>query len=205
MQTLVIVFLAVIAVTALLQAAAAVGAAIAARRLAQRVDELEARFERDLRPALARVARVMDTAADVTDKALAQARRGSTARSPGRRSGSTRPWTGSRAASEERVLGSIEKVEDQVGRRVRTVARPFARAAAIVEGFRRGVIVWRDRRRPPRARRGRAAARRLAELFPIRGPPALLECLPLRGGRPPHSGMSWKVIAIRTRTDGRRV
>ena len=149
MQTLVIVFLAVIAVSSLLQAAAAIGAAIAARKLEQRVDELEGRFERDLRPALANVARIVETAADVSDQAAAQARRvdnavaGATARVN---------ETVNRVARgvQETVVGSLEKVEDRVGRRVRKVSRPFARAAAIVEGFRRGVVVWRARApRPP--------------------------------------------------------
>src|SRR5688572_7895200 len=135
MQTLVIVFLAIIAVTALLQAAAAVAAAVAARKLAARVDDLEARFERDLRPALARVARVVETAADVSDKALAQAVRLDDAVT-----GATERVNSvvDRVARgvQDTVVGSIEKVEGQVGRRVRKVSRPFARAAALVEGFR---------------------------------------------------------------------
>ena len=149
MQTLVIVFLAVIAVTAVLQAAAAVAAAVAARKLGQRVDDLEARFERDLRPALAKVARVVETAAEVSDKTLARAQRLDTAVA-----GATERMSDvvDRVARsvQDTVVGSIEKVEGQVGRRVRKVRRPFARAAALVEGFRRGVIVWRDRGpRPP--------------------------------------------------------
>jgi hypothetical protein len=149
MHTLVIIFLAIIAVTALLQAAAAVAAALAARKLAERVDELETRFETDLRPALAKVARIAETAADVSDKALAQALRLDTAVT-----GATERVNSvvDRVARgvQDTVVGSIEKVEGQVGRRVRKVSRPFARAAALVEGFRRGVIVWRDRgpRRP---------------------------------------------------------
>jgi hypothetical protein len=149
MQTLVIVFLAVIAVSALLQAAAAVAAAVAARKLAQRVDDLEARFERDLRPGLASIARVVETAADVADKAFSQARR-----LDGAVAGATERVNEAvdRVARgvQDTVVGSIERVEEQVGRRVRTVGRPFTRAAAIVEGFRRGVNVWRARSpRPP--------------------------------------------------------
>jgi hypothetical protein len=152
MQTLVIVFLAVIAVSSLLQAAAAIGAAIAARNLERRVDELEGRFERDLRPALANVARIVETAADVSDKAAAQARRVDAAVA-----GATERVNDAvnRVARgvQDTVVGSLESVEDRVGRRVRKVSRPFARAAAIVEGFRRGVTVWRARgaRRPPDA------------------------------------------------------
>jgi uncharacterized protein (DUF2384 family) len=152
MQTLVIVFLAVIAVSSLLQAAAAIGAAVAARKLERRVDELEGRFERDIRPALAKVARVLETAADVSGKAAAQARRVDTAVA-----GATERVNDAvnRVARgvQQTVVGSLEKVEDGVGRRVRKASRPFARAAAIVEGFRRGVIVWRQgpARRPPAA------------------------------------------------------
>jgi hypothetical protein len=152
MHTLVIVFLAVIAVSSLLQAGAAVAAAVAARKLAQRVDELEVRFERELRPGLAEVARVVGTAADVSDQALAQTRRLDTAVT-----GATERVHDavSRVARgvQDTVAGSIERVEDQVTHRVRKAARPFARAAALVEGFRRGVIVWRagNPRRPPDA------------------------------------------------------
>lgn len=153
MQTLVIIFLAVIAVSSLLQAAAAIGAAIAARKLERHVDEIEGRFERELRPALANVARIVETAADVSGKAAAQARRVDTAVA-----GATERVNDavSRIARgvQDTVVGSLEKVEGTVGRRARKVARPFARAAAILEGLRRGVIVWRQgapRRRPPAA------------------------------------------------------
>jgi hypothetical protein len=149
MQTLVIIFLAVIAVSSLLQAAAAIGAAIAARKLEQRVDELEGRFERELRPALANVARVVQTAAAVSDKAAVQARRVDTAVAGATERVSDAVNRVARGV-EETLVGSLEKVEDRVGRRVRKVSRPFARAAALMEGFRRGVIVWRARgpRRP---------------------------------------------------------
>ena len=149
MQTLVIVFLAVIAVTSLLQAGAAVAAAIAARKLGQRFDELEDRFERELRPSLAKVARVVSAAADLSDQAVGHAERidGAVAGATERVSEAV-----DRVARgvQHRVVGSIEKVEGQVGRSVRKAARPFARAAALVEGFRRGVIVWRTGTpRPP--------------------------------------------------------
>jgi methyl-accepting chemotaxis protein len=152
MHILVIVFLAVIAVSSLLQAAAAVAAAIAARKLEERVDELEGRFERDLRPALANVARIVETAADVSDKAAAQARRVDSAVAGAAERINDAVDRLARGV-QETVVGSLEKVEDRVGRRVRRVSRPFARAAAIVEGFRRGVIVWRQgpARRPPAA------------------------------------------------------
>jgi hypothetical protein len=154
MQTLVIVFLAVIAVSSLLQAAAAIGAAIAARKLERRVDEIEGRFERELRPALANVARILGTAADVSGKAAARARRVDTAVA-----GATERVNDAvnRVARgvQETVVGSLGKVEDTVGHRVREISRPFARAAAIVEGFRRGVIVWRQG--PPRRRPSAAA------------------------------------------------
>lgn len=150
MHTLVIVFLAVIALTSLLQAGAAVGAAIAARKLGRRFDELEARFEGELRPALARVAKVVGAAADVSDQALGHAQRIDHAVA-----GATERVNDAvdRVARgvQDRVVGSIEKVEEHVERRVRKATRPFARAAAIVEGFRRGVIVWREGSRRPRS------------------------------------------------------
>ena len=149
MHTLVIVFLAVIAVSSILQAVAAIGAAIAARKLEQRIDEIEGRFERELRPALANVARIVETAANVSDQAAAQARRVDTAFAGAAERVNEAVNRVARGV-EDTVIGSLEKVEDGVGRRVRKVRRPFARAAAIMEGFRRGVIVWRARGpRPP--------------------------------------------------------
>ena len=149
MHTLVIVFLAVIALTSLLQAGAAVAAAIAARKLGQHFDELEDRFERELRPGLARVARVVGAAADISDQARGHAERidGAVAGAADRVNDVV-----DRVARgvQDRVAGSIEKVEGHALRQVRQATRPFARAAAIVEGFRRGVIVWRER--PPRRR-----------------------------------------------------
>ena len=143
MHTLVSVFLAIIALASLLQAGAALAAAMAARKLAQRVDELEARYERELRPGLAEVARVVGTAADVSDKALSHARRVDAAVT-----GATERVNEavSRVARgvQDTVTGSIDKVEDEVTRRVHKASRPFARAVALVEGFRRGVSVWRE-------------------------------------------------------------
>jgi len=149
MQTLVIVFLAIIALTSLLQAGAAVAAAIAARKLGQRFDDLEDRFERELRPGLAKVSSVVGVAADLSEQALGHAQRidGAVAGAADRVNAVV-----DRVARgvQDNVVGSIETVEDHVERRVRKATRPLARAAALVEGFRRGVVVWRQgaRRRP---------------------------------------------------------
>src|SRR5438093_13034357 len=103
MQTLVIVFLAVIALTSLLQAGAAVAAAIAARKLGQRFDELEDRFELELKPALGKVARVVGAAADISDQALGHAQR----------------IDGAVAEATERVNDAVDRVargvQDRVG------------------------------------------------------------------------------------------
>ena len=161
MQTLVIVFLAVIAVSSLLQAAAAVAAAVAARKLTQRMDDLEARFERDLRPGLARIAQVVETAADVADKAVSQARR----------------LDGAVAGATERVNEAVDRVArgvqdtrgglDREGRGPGRPPRPHGRPPLRPRcGHRRRLPAGRDRLarpRPASARgRGRAAARRLA-------------------------------------------
>ena len=142
METLVIVFLAVIALTSLLQAGAAVGAAIAARKLGQRFDELENRFERELRPSLAKVAQVVSAAADLSGQAVGHAERIDSAVT-GAADRVTQVVDQVTRGVQDRVVGSIETVEGQVERQVRRATRPFARAAALVEGVRRGVIVWR--------------------------------------------------------------
>jgi methyl-accepting chemotaxis protein len=149
MHTLVIVFLAIFALTALLQAGAAVAAAIVARKLGQRFDEIENRFEREVRPALGRLAQAVSAAAELSQQAVGHAERideavtGAADRVDHVVDRVTR-------GVQDRVVGSIEQVEGQVGRRVRKATRPFAQAAALVQGIRRGMKVWRtgSSRRP---------------------------------------------------------
>ena len=142
MHTLVIVFLAIIAVTAVLQAGAAVAAALAARKVAQRFDELENRFEREVRPGLARLAQAVSAAAALSEQAVGHAERIDSAVTAAT-DGVTHVVDRVARGVQDRVVGKVEEVEDQVGRRVRRATRPLARAAALVQGIRRGVIVWR--------------------------------------------------------------
>jgi len=135
-------FLGVIAVSAVVQAVFLVGLLVYGRRLAQRVDTLQARLDRDLGPALAHFTRVSRAAAEIADLATLQARR------------------------LDLVLGdTIERIGDTAATVQRLVSRPLkpiANVVAFLRGVQRGVEVFfafdRDappgRRVPPR-RRGR--------------------------------------------------
>ena len=70
-----VVFLGLIALASLVQAGFLIGLALAGMRLARRVDELSARLDRELKPALDNLTRVSRAAAEVADLATLQARR----------------------------------------------------------------------------------------------------------------------------------
>jgi len=72
---LVIVFLAVIALTALLQAGVVGALAFAIRMGRRRMQEAEERFEATVVPRIREAARLTSTAADLSEKILRQARR----------------------------------------------------------------------------------------------------------------------------------
>lgn len=75
MDSLGMIFLGLIALSSLVQAAFLVMVATGARRLAQRVDELQVRLEKDIRPSLDHLTQVTGNIAEVTDILAAQARR----------------------------------------------------------------------------------------------------------------------------------
>jgi hypothetical protein len=72
---LVAVFLAVIALTALLQAGFLAAVAFGVRLGNQKLGEFEAKFETDVVPQIREAARLTDRAADLAEKTLAQAHR----------------------------------------------------------------------------------------------------------------------------------
>ena len=72
---LVAVFLAVIALTALLQAGFLAAVAIGMRRGNQKLGEFEQKFEADVVPQIREAAKLTDRAADLAEKTLAQAHR----------------------------------------------------------------------------------------------------------------------------------
>lgn len=72
---LVVVFLAIIALTALLQAGFVGALAYAARLGTRKLDEFEEKFDASVAPRIRQAARMTDKAAALTEKSLDQARR----------------------------------------------------------------------------------------------------------------------------------
>jgi hypothetical protein len=136
-------FLGVIAFSAVVQAAFLVGLLVFGRRLAQRIDALQERLDRDLGPALAHFTRVSHAAAEIADLATLQARR------------------------MDLVLGdTIERIGDTAATVQQLVIRPLkpiATLVAFLRGVQRGLEVFfafdreapPGRRIPPRRRGGR--------------------------------------------------
>jgi hypothetical protein len=138
METWGVVFLGIIALASLVQGAFLIGLMVFGRRLAQRIDALQTRIDRDVTPALENLARVSRAAAEVAELAALQARR------------------------VDLVLAdTVEKIEETTTLVQQLVVRPLkplAGVLAFLKGLQRGVDVFRQldagHRRPPARRRG---------------------------------------------------
>jgi hypothetical protein len=143
---LVVVFLAVIALTALLQAGFVGALAFGLRTGNQKLAEIEASFEKAVVPQIRSAARLTARAADLSEKTLAQARRVDTV-------------VGDASRSAERYLdeasvrleGAVERAAVRVDSeisvrtaRVRehTILRKLSSASAFVTGLQRALEVW---------------------------------------------------------------
>ena len=69
------VFLGIIALASVVQAAFLIGLVVYGRRLGQRLDALQSRLDREISPALENFNRVSRAAAEIADLATLQARR----------------------------------------------------------------------------------------------------------------------------------
>ena len=116
------VLLAVIALSSLVQGAILLGLAWGGRRLARRVDELQGRVDRDIRPALDSLTRVSRNLAETSDLAVVQVRR------------------------LEGFLGdAFDRIEDtrrQIQRAARVPLGALDRATAVFRSVRRGLDVY---------------------------------------------------------------
>jgi hypothetical protein len=130
-----VVFLGVIALSSLVQAGFLIGLAVAGRRLAKRIDSLQDRIDREIRPAMDNLARISRNFAEVTDLVTLQARR-----------------------IDDLLADTIEKVEDATTMIRRVIVRPLGPLVdltAFLKGIRRGVEVYyklrglESRHRPP--------------------------------------------------------
>ncbi len=139
METWGVVFLGVIALASVVQGVFLVGLMLFGRRLAQRIDALQARIDRDVTPALENFARMSRAAAEIADLATVQARR-----------------------VDLMLADTIDKVEETtslVQQLVVRPLRPLGSILAFLKGVQRGISVYSQLSRQPDAaaprRRGR--------------------------------------------------
>ena len=115
--------LGVIAFSAIVQAVLICGIALGGRRLTRRMDELQAKVDREVRPALANLSHLTRNVAEASDLAVVQVRR------------------------IEGVVGDaldrLEETRRTVQRVARVPLRALDRAGAVMSGFRRGFDVYR--------------------------------------------------------------
>jgi hypothetical protein len=124
METTGVWFLGVLAVSSLVQTAFLVALAVGGLKLLKRVNELQARLDREIKPAFEHLARITRNLAEVSDLATLQARR------------------------IDYFLGdTVDKLEDVTANIRSFVVRPLGPLAdilAFVKGLRRGVNVYRE-------------------------------------------------------------
>jgi len=122
MDTWGVVFLGIIAASAVVQAGFVIGLAVLGGRLARRLDVLQEKLDKELGPALQNLERVSRNAAEISDLATLQARR-----------------------IDLLLVDTIEKVEDATSTVQRLVARPLrpvSHGLAIFRAVRKGFEVF---------------------------------------------------------------
>ena len=122
METWVVVFLGVIALSSIVQAGFLIGLMIGGRRVARRVDALSDRIDREIHPALDNLSRITRNVAEVTDLVTLQARR-----------------------IDDVLADTIEKIEDTTDTIRRVIVKPLGPLvdiAAFFKGIRRGLAVY---------------------------------------------------------------
>jgi hypothetical protein len=124
MESLGVWFLGVIAVSTLVQSAFMVALALGGLRLARRVEELQVRIDRELKPSLDHLSRITRNLAEVSDLATLQARR-----------------------IDYFLTDTVDKLEDLTSTIRNVVSRPLGPLGditAFVRGLRRGIDVYRQ-------------------------------------------------------------
>ncbi len=135
MQSSGVFFLGIIALASLVQAAFVIALALAGRRVARRVDEIQRQIDTDIRPALEHVTRVSRNLGEISDRAVLQARRIDD------------------AISE--VLQTLDGTVRSIRRTASESLGPLFDLAAFAKGIRRGVEVYQTLRGFDRQRRGK--------------------------------------------------
>src|SRR5439155_23442695 len=126
--------LAIIAVNALLQAALVIGLAIGIRKAADLLDQLQAQFDRQVKPTLDTMHEVTGKAVLVSDTVLERARKLDSAIE-----GATEKLMETTDRLSEALTGAAGRLQSASSRRI---PRPRGRAFAILRSLWRAVEVW---------------------------------------------------------------
>ena len=122
MESLGLVFLGLIALASLVQGLFLIGLGWGGLKLMRRIEELQGRVERELRPALASVSRITRNVSEVTDVASAQVQR--------------------MEGLVDHTMGRVEETRAQMREAMSVPLGGLAEIAALLKGFRRGLEVY---------------------------------------------------------------
>jgi hypothetical protein len=122
MESLGLVFLGLIALASLVQGLFLVGLGWGGLKLMRRIEELQGRVERELRPALASVSRITRNVSEVTEVASAQVQRVE--------------------ALVDHTVGRVEETRAQMRAAMSVPLGGLAEVSALLKGFRRGLEVY---------------------------------------------------------------
>jgi hypothetical protein len=122
MESLGLVFLGLIALASLVQGLFLIGLGWGGLKLMRRIEELQGRVERELRPALASVSRITRNVSEVSEVASAQVQR--------------------IEALVDHTMGRVEETRAQMREAMSVPLGGLAEIAALLKGFRRGLEVY---------------------------------------------------------------
>jgi hypothetical protein len=134
MDSLGVGFLGVIALASVVQAACVVGLIVAGLRLGRRLDALQDKVDRELRPSIDSLSRLARNLSEVSDLAVLQARR-----------------------VDDLLAETVGKVEDTLELVRRVIIRPLGpvvQVTAFIKGIRRGLEVFHQLGGADNQRRG---------------------------------------------------
>jgi hypothetical protein len=123
METLGVVFLGVIAVSSAIQAIFLIRLGLEGKKLGQRLEQIERRFETELQPSLRNLAKVSQNVAEVAEIVALQSRR-----------------------VDLFMADTIDKMEDATGVLRQVMMRPMSALldiTALLKGVRKGVEIYR--------------------------------------------------------------
>jgi hypothetical protein len=123
METLGVVFLGVIAVSSAIQAIFLIRLGLEGKKLGQRLEQIERRFEQELQPSLRNLAKVSQNVAEVAEIVALQTRR-----------------------VDLFMADTIDKMEDATGVLRQVMMRPMSALldiTALLKGIRKGVEIYR--------------------------------------------------------------